>query len=385
MKSILILFILAASCLAQMVVKNTDEVELLVVTEAGNMGIGVTAPAEKLAVNGAIQSKSGAPAALNANHAGYAFDVETDGGLFNPAADMLTLASNGIARIYLDAGGRVGIGTSTPSSMLVIGEDLGDMGEADGPVIGSAQNSPSIASGKDAGHYSIIQWNNTEKSLVFSSKNGGTNYANTIVVKDGRIGINAAPPADKQLYVANGPVRVDELAGNGTRMVVVHPSGVLEPGPAATNTGVRALAQVNNPTQSFPLSARTVITEWTHSYDPDGLYTPAENRWTIQQAGWYRINAYTVFYTTNTWEMVLTMDIAWGTPYPSGALPEKETKLYRTYYNKSLYFRPRASALAWLTPGDQIEIGITPAVEYSSGQATYSFISARFEMEYLGE
>ena len=48
------------------------------------------------------------------------FDGDTNTGVFNPAADTLAAATNGAERMRIDSSGQVGIGTSSPSSILAI-------------------------------------------------------------------------------------------------------------------------------------------------------------------------------------------------------------------------------------------------------------------------
>jgi len=89
-------------------------------SNAGNVGIGTNAPAEKLSINGpnaAIQFLNSGTARgyLQTNGA----DIRL-GTYINNAAGNLVFNTKAVDRMWVDENGRVGIGTATPASLLTI-------------------------------------------------------------------------------------------------------------------------------------------------------------------------------------------------------------------------------------------------------------------------
>ena len=103
---------------------------LLLNPSGGLVGIGTSAPAARLSVEGSI-SATGA--------GGYIFGTggDVDGGLFSPSDGVVTLRTNGSERLRVDAFGVVGIGTSTPSSW-------GKLHVNGGNVLVQSTNNPAI-------------------------------------------------------------------------------------------------------------------------------------------------------------------------------------------------------------------------------------------------
>ncbi len=395
MKIYLMLFLAFTTvCFAQMTVRNSDNQIVMVVTDAGHMGIGTTNPEEKLVVNGVIQVKSGAPSANNQNHAGYTFDVEDDGGLYLSAPDMLTLAANGEHRLNLKSDGKVGVWTTNPSTMLVIGDNLGDWPEIDGPVIGTASDFPMLVAGKNSDNFARVEWYPPSKTLVMQSKNSGLFHYNTLVVKDGAVGVNTEPAAGTQLHVNNGTVRVNGLAGPGTRQIMASPDGKLTPGNTASGTDVKIIATMTTPMAAGKVP--TPVTGWDLAHDPDGLFDPATDTWIIQNSGWYMIYAkceYVIQSIQDDLEYAAaTMEINWGIPVPTpigvggeiiDVYPNTEFKSMRAYYGRETIVRPWAIANAYLNAGDKIQIAVYDKKCISTDPLPLK--SARLHVEYLGE
>ncbi len=104
--------------------------DVFTILNAGNVGIGDSAPDVKLEVNGQIRAKGANPA----GGGGYSFTSpgDTDGGMFSTADGQIEFYTNNVERVRIDSSGRVGIGT-TPVIDLAIGDaDTGFNWASDG-------------------------------------------------------------------------------------------------------------------------------------------------------------------------------------------------------------------------------------------------------------
>ena len=105
---------------------GTDAAEAMRITSAGNVGIGVSSPGYKLAINGNIGLTDGVSTALHVLVGGNYY-------MQNTGAYSTIFQTAGTERMRIDASGRVGIANSSPSSQyfnnLVVGDNsAGDKG-----------------------------------------------------------------------------------------------------------------------------------------------------------------------------------------------------------------------------------------------------------------
>jgi hypothetical protein len=94
---------------------ETNNLERMRITAAGNVGIGTTAPDTSLGVNGGIRARGGAPGAGGVNNNGYSFgggNGDTDGGMFSSADGQVEFYSNSVERARINAVGNFRIGTT---------------------------------------------------------------------------------------------------------------------------------------------------------------------------------------------------------------------------------------------------------------------------------
>jgi hypothetical protein len=186
---------------------------LLLNPSGGLVGIGTSAPAARLSVEGSI-SATGA--------GGYIFGTggDADGGLCSPSDGVVTLNTNGTERLRADASGRVsvvsklGIGTSTPTARLTISDDS----VVETGTFGSVQINRA-ATGHTGAHLSFCRVGSNDcglgygqSSSVFGFGPGATAaFTPSWLGFDtgGNVGIGKAPASPYKLDVA-GRVRISE-------------------------------------------------------------------------------------------------------------------------------------------------------------------------------
>ncbi|MFH0845893.1 MAG: tail fiber domain-containing protein [Patescibacteria group bacterium] len=189
-------------------------VERMRINPVGNVGIGTTVPDESLDVNGAIQAKSGAPSAFNANHVGYTFSSETDGGMFSPADGNIVFASNGTERMRIDNAGNIGIGTTAPSTKFQVKDGGATFSFKEVPMIFNAEAYVTSANSMysslylgDASHpqYAGLTYDSSGNALSILSNNA----ARITINSAGNVGIGTtAPSAKLQVQVSNNGLNI---------------------------------------------------------------------------------------------------------------------------------------------------------------------------------
>jgi hypothetical protein len=133
-------------------------------------------------------------AAGSATTPSIAFTGDLNTGIYSPGADQLAVATNGTGRLFVDASGSVGIGTSSPGVKLHI---------ADGQirVANSGAINPSLVftgNGAGASGFQVGQRYNAQELFIYDL----AALADRVVVDSaGRVGIGTASPSEK-LHVA---------------------------------------------------------------------------------------------------------------------------------------------------------------------------------------
>ena len=79
-------------------------------------------------------------AAGSASAPSITFTGDPNTGLYSPGADQVALTTGGTARLYIDSSGRVGIGTTSPESLVHINGDATALRITRGSAIGFAYN-----------------------------------------------------------------------------------------------------------------------------------------------------------------------------------------------------------------------------------------------------
>jgi hypothetical protein len=97
-------------------------VESMRITSAGNLGIGLTNPTQKLEVTGNIKINGGVVAGERGTAAApaFSFSDNLNSGMFNISNLDLGFATAGTERMRIDSSGRVGIGTSSPDTTTLL-------------------------------------------------------------------------------------------------------------------------------------------------------------------------------------------------------------------------------------------------------------------------
>jgi hypothetical protein len=209
MKSILILACVLGSSLSLIAQQWTTSGTNIYNANTGNVGIGVTAPLEKLHINGSIRGNSSAGslrinttagyvdigpintafAHFYTNMAKYYFDkpVYADGGFSSYATNDFLLQTNGTVRMSIkNANGYVGIGTTNPDGKLDV------RGCA---YIGNQNEDPlhRIALGGSGSDYGSIGYGYYYTNTTASHTYAYTNYASQLRFDNGGFTFFTAP------------------------------------------------------------------------------------------------------------------------------------------------------------------------------------------------
>lgn len=163
--------------------------QVMTVRDGGNVGIGTTAPASKLEVNG-VGSFSLGTAALPS----HSFTGDLNTGMWSSGADVLNFSTAGSERLRVTSAGKVGIGTTAPSTDL--------------HVTGTSNNTLTLQSNNTAGTSFVITNTSNSANYEFAVTGTGNGYGSGhFLFWDA---LNSRGPL---ILNANGNVRVGHDAG----------------------------------------------------------------------------------------------------------------------------------------------------------------------------
>ncbi len=124
----------------------------------------------------------------------YTFTGDVNTGIYSPGADQVAISTNGTGRLFINSSGSVGIGTSTPSTLLEIKQDQ----DANTRLrISNATNGSSATAGIHLGPYGGNWYLEALASASFANPlrfafDGTERFRFT---SDGRLGIGTTGPA----------------------------------------------------------------------------------------------------------------------------------------------------------------------------------------------
>jgi hypothetical protein len=179
---------------------TVDTTKKTVVVHDGSTVGGVPVMRED-AANAAIGQGSAATPSIK-----FAGDANT--GIYSPGADQLAISTGGTGRLFVDASGRLGLGTSSPQQLL----HVHNSSAADARIkISNGTTGPGQYDGFElncgsTGLAGIIQWE--QQPIYFYTNNGSAVDPRLVITAAGNVGVGTTSPstynANLAIYSAGG-------------------------------------------------------------------------------------------------------------------------------------------------------------------------------------
>ena len=194
---------------------------------------------KKISISDLLKATPLGTAALPA----IAIDGDPNTGIYSPGADQLAFSTGGTGRLFIDNSGRVGIGTSSPSSTLTVSSSAAantfplhlENPTAFGWGVGLKFRQPLSSGGAviDSGAV-VSDWDSTNGgTLEFYTTSGAVLTERLRIDSSGRVGIGTSSP-NRKLEISDATV---------DNLVRVNTTGATKSGIEFTNGGT-AYAQI---------------------------------------------------------------------------------------------------------------------------------------------